>query len=113
MRENHHTPVRINDSRMGFCARPLSASVVPFQPYRNARIHAPAAAPFRGLPMRLFAFTYFCGHSSLLGAMLELTSKPVNGTKMSARANEYLYKGTGEIAGSGQVVKNLIVNADD
>src|SRR6266699_4430282 len=45
--------------------------------------------------------------------MLELGVKRVNGTSAGGHAKEELYKGTGRNAGAGQVVRNLIVNADD
>ena len=66
IRENHHTAVGIDDPRMRFCAGALTGGFIPFQAHRNPRIHAPAAALFRGMSMGHFVvFTYFRGHFPL------------------------------------------------
>src|SRR6266571_3536822 len=65
LRENHHAAVGIDDPGMGLRAGTLSGGFVPLQAHRNAGVHTPAAASFRGLPRDILRFTYFCGHSSL------------------------------------------------
>ena len=86
--QDDHAPVRVDDPRMRFGADALAGLVVPLEPHRHTGVHPVASALLVVPGTNTLAFTQVCLHFRLYLAMLKLTAKTVNGTKLRGRANK-------------------------